>query len=125
MSPPGRASISHSGTSTPCGANQRAKCSGTVQASNTSSRGTANSRSSSRSLAFSAARIAHLLPALRVQLLQVHVEAVEARVPERSIAFRPCDDLLERRGLELARARLRLPTAPDQPGSLQHAQVLA
>src|SRR5678815_1575894 len=66
----------------------------------TRSRGTANSRSSTRSLAPPAARIAHLLPALRVQLLQVHVEAVEALVPERSIRFRPRDDLLERRGLE-------------------------
>src|SRR6185503_8631044 len=102
-----------------------AKCSGTVQASNTSSRGTANSRSSIRALAFPAARIAHLLPALRMQLLQVRVEAVEAVVPERSIRFRPRDDLLERRGLEQARPRLRFATASDQPGSLQHAQVLA
>src|SRR5262249_42481607 len=109
----------------PWGANQRAKCSGTVQASKTSSRGTANSRSSMRSLAFSSARIARLLPALRVQLLQVRAEAVEASVPERAIRFRPRHDLLGGCGLELAGPRLRFATAADQPGALEHAEVLA
>src|SRR5215813_12894103 len=123
--PPGRASISHSGTSTPSGANQRAKCSATVQTSNTSSRGTGNSRSSRRSSAIPAAGMAPLLSALRVQLLQVDVEAVEARVPERSIVFRPRCDLFERRGFQLAGTRLRFATAPDQTGSLQHREVLA
>src|SRR5215468_344402 len=123
--PPGRASISHDGTSTPSGANQRAKCSATVQTSNTSSRGTGNSRSSRRSSALPAAGMAPLLPALRVQLLQIDVEAVEARVPEGSIVFRPRGDLCERRGFELAWSRLRFATTADQPGSLQHREVLA
>src|SRR5579871_78681 len=122
ITPPGRASISQNGTSTLSGANQRAKCSALVHASKTSSGGAGYSRSSIRS-ALAATRMAPSGGLL--QLFQIGTQPIEARVPELAVPVGPRRDLLERRGIELARARLRFSTAPDQARTLEDAQVLA
>src|SRR5687768_14345666 len=122
ITPPGRASISQSSISTLSGTNQRAKCSALVQTSKTSSGGAAYSRSSIRS-ALAATCIAPSGGLL--QLFQIRTQSIEARVPELAVRVHPRGDRLERRGIELARARLRFSTAPDQARTFEDAQVLA
>jgi hypothetical protein len=60
-----------------------------------------------------------------LQLFQKRTQPIEARVPELAVSVGPRGDLHERRGIELARARLRFSTAPDQARTLEDAQVLA
>ncbi len=63
-----------------------------------------------------------LLPLL--QYAQITVETLEALLPEAAIALRPVGDLLERTRLEPAGPPLRLATACDKAGALQHLEVL-
>src|SRR5688572_33148828 len=135
MTPPGRASTSQSTISAPCGPNQREKCSAWVHTSNTSSRGASKTRvntiSSSTALA-SALLFRTAIPllleryffALFLQPTQIRVETIEARLPEATISGGPSCDLAQRSGLELTRPPLRLPTARDEAGVFEHAQML-
>src|SRR5687768_4503479 len=108
-------------------------CSGLVIASNTSARGASNTRVMriSRSdgvvtvkVPLFAAVLAGMFLLLGFQLLQVGVETIETCFPDGTIAFGPLGDFLDRCGLDSARAPLGLPSARDQSGALEHAQVL-
>src|SRR3954454_8279149 len=59
-----------------------------------------------------------------LQLAQVGVEAIEAAFPQRAVPLGPGGDFLEQRGLDPARTPLRVASARDEAGALEHAQVL-
>src|SRR5829696_3064594 len=108
-------------------------CSGLVMASNTSARGASKSRVMriSRSdgvvtvkVALFAAVLAGMSLLLVFQLLQVGVESIETGFPDRAVPLGPVGNVLEGRRLDPARAPLRFPAAGDEPGALEHAQVL-
>ena len=61
---------------------------------------------------------------LRFQFLQIVVEAVEARFPDVAIALGPVGHFLEGAGLDPAGPPLGLASARDQARALEHAQVL-
>ena len=61
---------------------------------------------------------------LCLELLQVRIQALVARVPEAAIAFGPLRDPLERRRLEPAGTPLRVAAATDEARALQHPEVL-
>src|SRR5713101_4916920 len=63
----------------------------------------------------------HLVLAL--QFLEVAVQLVEALLPVAPVVLDPVGDVLERIRPEPARPPLRLASALDQPGALQHLQV--
>src|SRR5262245_17209983 len=71
-----------------------------------------------------AARTAGMSLLLRFQVLQVHLELVEASLPDVAIALRPLGDLLERARLDPAGPPLGLAALGDEARALQHAQVL-
>src|SRR5581483_4296559 len=61
---------------------------------------------------------------LGLELAQIGVEAVEALLPEPAIALEPFVDFLERQRLDAAGPPLRLAAAADQPGALEHLEML-
>src|SRR5271169_3665936 len=130
MAPPGRASTSQTGIVKRCGPHHFAKCFGSVHALNTSSRGASNTRviSISRSAKFAAALFPALLtamfPLLLFQSLKIVVQPIEALIPEAPVAIHPVGDLSERHGPKAAGPSLRLATPRNQPGPLQHLEVL-
>ena len=65
-----------------------------------------------------------VLGLLGLQLLQVGLQAIQPLVPKPAIAFQPVVDGPQAVGRDAARAPLRLPPARDQPGPLQHLEVL-
>src|SRR4029453_18248122 len=71
-----------------------------------------------------------VLPAIAVflssslELLQVLVQSVVSLFPEAAVMLRPIRNFLERRCLQLGGTRLPLAGPRDQPGSLQHLQML-
>src|SRR5688572_14028236 len=82
-------------------------------------------RTSSRSpgwagILFSAAT---LLP-FRLQGAQMRFESIEALFPEATVLVKPVVGVFQGGGLQLAGAPLRLAAPRDQPGALQHLQVL-
>src|SRR5262249_17508278 len=120
---PTRTSISQWKMVKPFGPHQRATCSGRVHALNTRARGASMTRvmTSSR-CCMSVSTATSLLLAL--QLLQVVLEPVEALFPEHAVVLQPVGCALQRARLEPAGAPLRLAPAGDEPGALQHLQVL-
>src|SRR3990170_8559442 len=131
--PPTRRSISQWGHVKPFGPHQLMKCSGSVQALHTSSRGASNTRSMTSACsvdvvgALLASAICVLLLSLLLTLLnlsEVFVQAIETLLPEAAISFQPFIGVLERARAEPAGAPLRLATARDQAGALQHLEVL-
>src|SRR6266704_2818981 len=61
---------------------------------------------------------------LRLQPAQIGVETIEALVPEAAIVLEPLGDVLERGAFETAGPPLRRAAARDQPGALQHLEML-
>src|SRR5262245_31711285 len=61
---------------------------------------------------------------LCLQFAQVIVEPVETLFPEAAIALEPIVDFLQRARLDPARPPLRLASARDQAGTLEHLEVL-
>src|SRR5690606_27569966 len=59
-----------------------------------------------------------------LELVEVVAQAIEALLPEAPVALCPVGHGLEGRGFELAGTPLGLPALTDQPGALQHPQVL-
>src|ERR1700689_2276046 len=59
-----------------------------------------------------------------LQLAQIILEAIEGLLPETAIVFEPIRRVLERSRGEPAWTPLRLAAALDQPGALQHFEVL-
>src|SRR4051812_25219324 len=105
------------------GPNHRANCTGSVQARKTTSRGASKTRVMvSRGSFFTALAFIRFL--LVLQLAKVFVEPIEALFPELAIVADPVRHFLERAGVETAGAPLRVASAGDQPGALEHFQVL-
>src|SRR4051812_13996317 len=116
--PPGRTSIAtvESGTSQSAPPNQSAKRSGSVHSRHT------------RSREASKTRVVVKPPSEGVRsgiVSQPLVEAVEARLPEPTVALEPLGGVLERDRPEPRRAQLRAAPPLDQAGALEHAQMLA
>src|SRR5207302_4253877 len=125
--PPGRASILYDGIVKPWGPHQPTRCSGSVQALNTTRGGASKKRETTSSRC--ADSVATLLAAamfllLLFQLTQIVFQAIEALLPEAAIVLQPVGGVLERTRLEPAGTPLRLATARDQAGALQHLEVL-
>src|SRR5205807_7719931 len=120
--PPVRTSMEtvDNGVVKPRGPNQRATCSGSVHASHTSSRGASKTRVivNSRPMGGVSA-IAPLLDGA-----QVIVEPVEAALEELPVALQPAGGVLERTPAQPGRPPLGGPPAGDEPGVLEHLQVL-
>src|SRR5713101_3497922 len=125
--PPWRTSILHEGIVKPCGPHQRTTRSGSVQALKTRRRGASRTRvmTSSRSVDSMAALLLSAMSLLPpFQLAQIAFQAVEALFPETAIVLQPVRGVLQRTRLEPAGPPLRLATARDQTGALQHLEVL-
>src|SRR5882724_1304902 len=69
-----------------------------------------------------ALNILHVVLAL--QLSEVALQLVEALLPVAAVVFDPVGDVFQRIGLQPARTPLRLAAALDEPGALEHLQVL-
>ena len=111
----------------PRGPHHWATCSGSVQASQTASTGASYTRMMSDLVRFIFCGHSVLLLSLfffAVTVFRYASEAIEALFPELPVLLHPVGDALERFGIELARAPLRLARLGDQPGLLQHLQVL-
>src|SRR6516164_1727841 len=148
QTPPGRKSKLNVVVVKPNGPHHCARCFGSVQAEKTSARGASNSRvpmidrgSRSRSTLlvaaiFSVVRvwlvIATLLNTLlvtvfvmplRLQLLQIGIQAVEALVEKAPVMIEPIVDVLQCARFDTAGPPLRLAPARDQASALQHFEV--
>src|SRR5258706_3778218 len=103
QAPPTRTSASQTGLVNSFGPHQRARCSGSVHALNTSSRGASKTRviTTSRSIAVSLAGVlgvplADILSLLFFHFHQIFVETIKAFFPEAAILLHPFGDVLER-----------------------------
>src|SRR5215472_9837322 len=145
QTPPGRKSKLKVVVVKPNGPHHCAKCFGSVQAEKTSARGALNTRvptiapgSLSRSTVLIAPGLSVLcvwpiiatllntlfITVLRLQLLQIGVQAVETLVEKPPVMVEPIVDVLKRARLDAAWPPLRLATPRDQPGALKHLQML-
>src|SRR3954453_22721231 len=93
---------------------QSAKRSGSVHSRQTSSRGASKVQFMSMSG----------LGASVIATAQSALHSLEAALPEAAVALDPIGGVLERLGLEVGGAELRGLTSRDQPGTLQHLEVL-
>src|SRR6266508_1747901 len=113
------------------GPHQFDMCSHEVCASNTRSRGASKTRVMTISLSDGVVTVSLLpLPPIALllssslELLQVLVQPVVALLPEAAVPLGPLCDFLERPRLEPGRPPLPFSAPGDQPGPLQHLQVL-
>src|SRR5438874_330924 len=125
--PPGRKSYALVVVEKPSGPHHCARCSGSIHAVHTSSRGASSTRvamidrgSCSRSRLF----LALTLLLLGLHYLQIILQAVEAFLPQPAIALEPGADVLEGVRLDAAGPPLRLAASRDEAGTLQHLEVL-
>src|SRR5438045_9684779 len=80
---------------------------------------------SSRSVGFDAALPAAAMSLLLLlQFAQMIFQPIEALFPEPAVVLQPVGGILERVRGEPAGPPLRLATARDEPGALQHLEVL-
>src|SRR6202161_3267500 len=132
QTPPGRMSKLDVVVVKPFGPNHCARCFGSVNSENTSSRGASNSRtvmieraSVARSTSFFVAIAVLLSPLLfGLQRLQIDVEAIQALVEKAAVKAEPLVDILQRPRLDPARPPLCRAAARDQTGALQHLEML-
>src|SRR5437867_3692922 len=129
--PPGRKSISQLANSYFLGPHQFDMCSHELCASNTRSRGASKTRVMTISRSDGVVTVSLLpLPPIALllssslELVQVLVETVVALLPEFPVPLRPLGDLLEGLRLEPRGPPLPIPAPGDEPGSLQHLEVL-
>src|SRR5512133_2006599 len=125
--PPGRASNSVTEMPTIFGPHHFCSCSGCVNTSKTRSRGASKTRSMTSSLVGTSTTLslAAMSFLLLLQFLQVLVQPIESLLPDHAIAPDPLVDFLERARRERCRSPLRLLAARNEPGALEHLQVLA
>src|SRR4029078_74993 len=113
--PPGFTSILCVVVVKPLGPHHCRTCSGSVQASNTSSCGASISRDRtiSRSVGILASAFWASMPLpfrlLRLHFAEITLQAIETFVPQRPVALEPRVDVLQRVGRDAAGAPLRLP----------------
>src|SRR5438034_9139535 len=140
IAPPGRRSSSQTGFVNPCGPHHCATYFGSVHASNTSARGASMMRVRTSSEGAGADEVVKaerrfaVLPLLRLsaamfgllglKCAEVILQAIDALVPESAVLLHPSRDFAQRHRLESAGPPLRVATARDQAGALQHLQVL-
>src|SRR6185312_10223444 len=130
-SPPGRISDLTVVTVNPTGAfSHRLRCSGSVHAWNTSSRGASKKRVMCNSGPVVAGAPRPVLSALAdmslpllLDGLEVVIQRVEARVPEVAILLDPIRYFLERRRFDSRGAPLCVASARDQSGTLEHLEM--
>src|SRR5437588_386865 len=129
--PPGRKSNSQLVNSYFRGPHQCDMCSHELCASNTRSRGASKMRVERISLSDGVVTVSllplapiALLLSSTLELVQVLVQSVVALFPEPTVPLGPLGDLLQRARLEPGGPPLALPAPRDQPGSLEHLQVL-
>src|ERR1700687_4520107 len=125
--PPERASNSAAAMLTSFGPHHFCRCSGRVKTSKTHSRGASNTRSITTSLvpmSFATLSLASTSLLLPVQFPEVLVQPIESLLPDHAIPSDPIVDVLERACRERRRPPLRLLAARNQPGTLEHLQVL-
>src|SRR6185369_2700248 len=133
QAPPGFTLISWVVVVKPLGPHHFPTCFGSVKALNTSSRGASMSRV--MTISRSAVSPAAALPArwafslvtlllLHLQVLHKIFQPIEAAFPEDAVALDPIGDLPQGLRLEPARPPLRMAAARDQPGALQHLEML-
>ena len=120
---------------------QRFRSSGVVHASKSSSRGaskvrvmaisrslgvvTVNSRGIDRCASGRLSLLASMFLLLRFQFVQQGIESLEISFPELAIAFEPVVGFSEPPRLKTARAALRVAATRNQPGALQHFEMLS
>src|SRR5438309_2375152 len=127
--PPTRRSISQRSSRSPAASHQQATSSGRVQASKTRSGGAAMRRVKRSVCAASSiskpAEAKGWAGGMSVFLRgEMAVEIVEAAFPPGAERLQPLRHRLHARRLEPARAALRVLPAGDEPGLLQHLQML-
>src|SRR5579859_2186354 len=127
MAPPARASSSHRGLVKPRGPHHFATCLGSVHALKTRSRGASKTRVNSTSRG--AESVTGLLAAamfflLRLKFAKIVIKAVKAFVPESAVMLDPVGHALERLGPQAAGPPLGVAAPGNQPGTLEHLQVL-
>src|SRR3954451_16301730 len=108
--PPGLTSIANVLVVNPLGPHHCVRCFGSVQTSNTSSRGALRIRTAT--ISRSPTSVAGILPAfilllLLLKFLEVVVQAIEALVPEPAVMLDPLRHALERLPAQPARPPLR------------------
>src|SRR6266566_1948604 len=114
----------------PRGPHHSAACFASVQAANTTSRGASNvrvivsPRCPASLTALSLARILLSPRFARLEAGQIVVQSVEALFPELPVIFDPIGGGPERRRVEPAGSPLRFAAARNEPGALQHLQML-
>src|SRR5262245_32660858 len=130
--PPRRGSHASTLLVKPCGPHHCARWAGSVQACQTSARGALTSRvmcsggrTAADSLLADSLLPADMLLLLGLQLLQVGIEALEARLPEGAVAFDPVGGALQRTRAQAARPALRIAPALDEAGARAHLELLA
>src|SRR6266511_3782440 len=130
--PPGRKSISQLAISYFLGPHQCDMCSHEECASNTRSRGASKTRVMTISRSDGVVMVSFLLPlppialllSSSLELVQVLVKPVVGLFPEPPVPLGPLGNLLERSRLQAGRPPLPLPAPRDEPGALQHLEVL-
>src|SRR5438105_3044841 len=122
--PPGRKSIWCVVLEKPLGPHQRSSFSAAVQASKTLSRGASNVRETTTSRSAVSLGLLVAIMSFLLKCFQIFIQPVEALFPELSIPSYPVRHLLEGFCLEPAGPPLGLPPLLDQPGLVQHLQVL-
>src|SRR3954454_18211631 len=101
--------------------NQSAKRSGSVHSLHARSRGASKTRVIvSPSPAAEPSAMVRVLPSRS----QAGVELLEAALPEATVSLQPIGGGPERRSAQARGSQLRRPPAGDQPGLLEHLQVL-
>src|SRR5215211_6031985 len=120
--PPSVTSIEtvETGTSASGPPNQSANRSGSVHSFQTRSRGTPKTRV----IVIPASPATSGFRSVILGRLEACFEAVEAAFPERTILLEPSDGVLQRRRSQPRGPKLRRATTGDQPGLLQHLEVL-
>src|SRR6266542_3270541 len=107
-------------------------CSHEVCASNTRSRGASKTRVMTISRSEGVVTVSLLLPlppialllSSRLELVQVLVQPIVTLLPEATVPLGPLGNLLERLRPQPGGTPLPLPAPRDEPGALQHLQVL-
>src|SRR3990172_915993 len=136
--PPTRTSIWPTGQVKSLGPHHFLKRSGSVHACHTRSRGASNTRVMTRSFDAVPAGVAvvlfgslpvlllaaSMLLLLRLHFPQVVVQAIEPGFPMPAVTFHPIGHVAEGLGLEPAGSPLGIAAPGDQPGPLEHLEVL-
>src|SRR2546423_267049 len=117
--PPTRTSMFATGMVAPLGPYQAAKCCGSVHICQMRPTGASKLRSITTASCEPLLSVIVSRPSF-LELFEVVVHAVEARLPDGPVLLGPARDLLEWCGVEGTRPVLGLLTAFDQPGPVQH-----